>query len=72
MRPLLAHQGGWDEILLAALLVLAMLGFSRIRRRREARQPAVGPAGVCAYCGAPLESGAPRCAECGFKVPDPA
>jgi hypothetical protein len=68
MSPLLAHQGGWDEILLSALLVLGMLGFSRMRRRREAREPAAASPDVCAYCGAPLEPGAARCAECGFRV----
>lgn len=68
MKPLLAHQGGWDEMLLSAVLVLGMLAFSRLRRRREAAAPRDEQPDICAYCGAPLGSGVLRCPACGFKV----
>ena len=78
MRPLLAHQGGWDELLLAATLVVLMLLASRWRRGREARSEgtgsAAGPARIapvpdtCAYCGVSLEPDAARCGSCGFRV----
>lgn len=73
MIPLLAHQGGWDEILLTAGLVLLLLGFSRLRRRAAAnRTPPTRPRppsadDVCAYCGASLERDAVRCSSCGFR-----
>ncbi len=72
MSPVLAHQGGWDEILLAGVLVLMMLGFSRLRRRRHERtpSPAAHP-NACAYCGAALEPDAERCSACGFRVVAP-
>jgi hypothetical protein len=81
---LLAHQGGWDELLLTAGLVLAMLGVSRLRRR-GARKPtpptprsAPSPtANSCAFCAAPLAPEDVRCPSCGFRTgeasrePDP-
>jgi hypothetical protein len=77
MRPLLAHQGGWDEMLLAAALVLLMLGVSRWRRRGTAGRPARGveiaapeppDPDACSYCGDALEPEAERCPSCGFRV----
>ncbi|MGH2679383.1 MAG: hypothetical protein ACRDG8_02690 [Actinomycetota bacterium] len=70
MRPLLAHQGGWDELLLAAVLVLAMLGVSRLRRRASATGSAQeGPPAddTCAYCGAAMSLTRVRCPSCGFR-----
>ena len=67
MRAMLAHQGGWDELLFTAGLVLSVLGVSRLRRRRATprhRQPD----DVCAYCGKALEPHAVRCPSCGFRT----
>jgi hypothetical protein len=74
MRVLLAHQGGWDEILLTVGLVLGMLGVSRWRRRSggepsEPAPPRRAPAGnVCAYCGTSLGLDDVRCPSCGFRT----
>ncbi|MGH2641282.1 MAG: hypothetical protein ACRDGO_06255 [Actinomycetota bacterium] len=72
MRVLLAHQGGWDEILLTVGLVLGMLGLSRWRRNRtppDAVPPRPGPEGnVCAYCGTSLTPNDVRCPSCGFRT----
>ena len=68
MKVLLAHQGGWDEILLTVGLVLGMLGLSRWRRRtRTPSHPAPG-AEVCAYCGTSLTPDDLRCPSCGFRT----
>jgi hypothetical protein len=69
--PVLAHQGGWDELLLAAGIVLAVLGTSAFRTRRRGRGAGAARArpGACPYCDAPLPPGTARCAECGFRVP---
>jgi hypothetical protein len=68
MRVLLAHQGGWDEILLTVGLVLGMLGLSRWRRRaRTPPDPAPG-ADVCTYCGTSVTPGDVRCPSCGFRT----
>ena len=75
MTPLLAHQGGWDEMLVAAGLVLGMLAFSRFRRRREDERgeqgPRERPPDVCAYCGAALGPDEVRCPSCGFQRTPP-
>jgi hypothetical protein len=62
---MLAHQGGWDELLLTAGLVLAMLGVSRLRRRGATSR---SHPDACAYCGEALEPGAVRCPSCGFRI----
>ena len=68
MRVLLAHQGGWDEILLTVGLVLGKLGLSRWRRRtRTPSDPAAGQS-VCAYCVTPLTPDDVRCPSCGFRT----
>lgn len=72
MSPLLAHQGGWDEILLPTLAVLAMIGLMRYRHRRSTTRRDAGGMdadGTCGYCGAELPSGVRRCPSCGFRVP---
>ena len=73
MRPILAHQGGWDEMLVAAGLVLAVMGLGRLRRRRDARSdgaatPASPESDRCAYCGGVLPEEASRCPSCGFRI----
>ena len=73
MRPILAHQGGWDEMLVAAGLVLAVMGLGRLRRGRDARSDgAPAPASLepdrCAYCGEVLREDAARCPSCGFRI----
>lgn len=70
MRTILAHQGGWDELLMTAGLVLAMLGVSRLRRR-TGTPPRAHP-NVCAYCGEALEPDTVRCPSCGFRTGDAA
>jgi len=70
LAPLLAHQGGWDEMLLAAGLVLGMLAISRFRRRRASEMPPRLPADMCEYCGAALRPEDVRCPSCGFRKPD--
>jgi hypothetical protein len=71
MNPVLAHQGGWDEIILPALVVLGLLWFSRMRRRREPPETAdAGTTTICRYCGTALPEDARRCAVCGFRVPN--
>ena len=68
---LLAHQGGWDEMLLAAGLVLAMLGVSRFRRGSTRTRRPAQPDDACEYCGAALTPGVARCPSCGFRKPEP-
>jgi hypothetical protein len=67
---LLAHQGGWDEMLLTAGLLLGMLAISRFRRRRTTRKPRALPEDTCEYCGAALEPDEIRCPSCGFRKPE--
>ena len=69
LASLLAHQGGWDEMLLAAGLVLGMLGISRFRRRSTRKPPGALPDGICEYCGAALDPADERCPSCGFRKP---
>lgn len=71
---MLAHQGGWDEVLLTSVLVLGMLGVSRLRRRdagtpTDSQPPRpVSTRDVCAYCGAHLAPADLRCSCCGFRT----
>jgi hypothetical protein len=70
---MLAHQGGWDEILLTSGLVLGMLGISRLRRRHAATPAASEPPRApgndrCAYCGAEVAPDDIRCSSCGFRT----
>jgi hypothetical protein len=71
-HPLLAHQGGWDEMLLTAALVLGLLGVSRLRRRSgrppEAHSTTATERPVCGYCGASLAPADVRCPSCGFRT----
>jgi hypothetical protein len=69
LAVLLAHQGGWDEMLLTAGLVLGMLAISRFRRRTTRRPPRALPDDRCEYCGAALEPADVRCPSCGFRKP---
>ncbi len=67
MIPVLAHQGGWDELLLPALVVGGLLWASRVRRRREASGTRT-ESGTCSYCGAAVPEDAVRCPSCGFRL----
>jgi len=63
---LLAHQGGWDEVLLPAILLLLFLGLASARRgRRSGSHRAASP--DCLYCGKRFEAGESRCRECGLR-----
>ncbi|HWO70521.1 MAG TPA: hypothetical protein VNP94_07190 [Actinomycetota bacterium] len=74
VAPLLAHAGGWDELLIAALVALSFAGSGFLRRRREAaarpgREAAARPrGGPCAYCGEMLQETDHRCPRCGFRA----
>jgi hypothetical protein len=65
---LVAHQGGWDELLIAAgailLVVLPRMVLER-RRTRLATEPETGP---CAYCSTTLGPELRRCPTCGFRA----
>jgi hypothetical protein len=60
----LAHAGGWDELLLGAAAVILLL-MLRPRRRVDGNEPADGP---CLYCGLDLPAGFERCPRCGFRA----
>jgi hypothetical protein len=60
----LAHAGGWDELLIAVGAVLLFVLFRSTRAPRE-DQPATGP---CLYCGRQLGPDVERCPECGFRA----
>jgi hypothetical protein len=60
----IAHAGGWDELLIAGGALLLFFLYRSSRRPRE-DQPETGP---CLYCGRQLERGAERCPECGFRA----
>jgi len=73
MRHVLAHQGGWDEMMVAAGLVLAVMGIGRLRCRRDARREGSPPAASaasdpCPYCGEAVPEHAWRCPSCGFRL----
>jgi hypothetical protein len=73
---LLAHQGGWDELLLPLLIVALVLVVPAMRRRRRAgddgsaeETPGAAPEpGTCPYCGASVPRADERCPACGFRV----
>jgi hypothetical protein len=60
----LAHAGGWDELLIALGAVLLFVLFRSTRAPRE-DQPSTGP---CLYCGHHLGPDVERCPECGFRA----
>ena len=65
---MLAHAGGWDELLIAVGAVLVVVLPRVIMERRRRSREAAPTDGPCLYCGAALEPGAARCATCGFKT----
>lgn len=75
VKGVLAHQGGWDEILLPTLFVLALIAIPAIRDRRrrragaaEPREPRNARGSTCPYCDAPVGPGQTRCPRCGFRT----
>jgi hypothetical protein len=68
----MAHAGGWDEILIL-VAILAFLGYGLLRKRpedesdEEAGRGRPGPT-TCAYCDARVPPGEARCPTCGFRV----
>jgi hypothetical protein len=71
----IAHAGGWDEILIP-VVILGYLGYWILRRRpraeNEAEQArATRASRACAYCGAVVPAGHTRCQSCGFRVRPP-
>jgi hypothetical protein len=71
----IAHAGGWDEILIP-VAILGYLGYWLLRKRpqdgsdSEAAQPVSAPS-ACAYCGARVPAGQERCPSCGFRLRPP-
>ena len=74
VAALIAHAGGWDEILIP-VAILGFLGYWLLRNRRVGEsdgggEPARGPS-TCAYCDARIAAGVERCPTCGFRVRTP-
>jgi predicted amidophosphoribosyltransferase len=65
---MLAHQGGWDELLLPFAVLLVVFGAPALLRRRRATLSDTSGGGMCAYCGAELRAGDRRCERCGFRA----
>ena len=61
----LAHAGGFDEIVLGVGVVLLFLMYRSSKAERDANEPEEGP---CLYCGTHLGPGVERCPECGFRA----
>ena len=61
---MIAHAGGWDEIVIAVGAVLLFLLF-RSTRAKAMAEPGDGP---CLYCGRHLSRDMERCPECGFRT----
>jgi hypothetical protein len=65
---MLAHQGGWDELLIAGALVLLILAVTRrFRRPAPPDQPRSTAEDVCAFCGGSLGPDDVRCPSCGYR-----
>jgi uncharacterized paraquat-inducible protein A len=66
----IAHAGGWDELLV--LLALGLLVFVIMRRAGKKAPPEQDDPGTadrpCQYCGRTLQPEDTRCPRCGFKV----
>jgi hypothetical protein len=65
---MLAHQGGWDEMLYmgGAVVVLSVYLSVRHRRPPDEQGPPTSPHD-CRYCGRGIPLGETRCPACGFK-----
>jgi hypothetical protein len=67
--PVLAHLGGLPELLEGLAPVLLFLAWRSLRgRQREGPKDRSAGRGPCAYCGAAIPQGAPRCPVCGFRT----
>lgn len=62
---MVAHAGGWDELLImvGAIALVVLLG-----KRRGPRPSRYDGPGPCAYCGESLSADQARCPSCGFKA----
>lgn len=67
---MLAHQGGWDDLILTVLLVPALLAFPALRdwRKEKLGSRRVGSARRCSYCDARIRPDDGRCMRCGFRT----
>lgn len=67
---MIAHAGGWDELLV--LLALGLLVFFFMRRAGKNAPPEREDLGAavrtCQYCGQALQPEDTRCPRCDFKV----
>jgi hypothetical protein len=76
MTAVVAHAGGWDEILIP-VAILAYLGYWLIRKRpgeesdEERKRSRPESSTSCAYCDARVPAGDDRCPTCGFRVRPP-
>jgi hypothetical protein len=64
----LAHAGGWDEILIAVGAVLLLVVPRIVRGARDRARTAEPATGPCLYCGRPLGPEVERCPGCGFRA----
>ncbi len=62
---MLAHAGGWDEIVVVVGLILLLLVFRSTRAERGKDGPQEGP---CMYCGTFVGADEERCSSCGFRA----
>jgi hypothetical protein len=65
---MVAHAGGWDELLIIVGSVLVLVVPKLIRNHRTRAAATEPDSGPCLYCGRPLGPGAKRCPGCGFRA----
>ena len=68
LTALLAHQGGWDEVLIPLALIAGLFIWTARRGHDGGKDAAMTRSPVCAYWRAPLDPTAKRCANCGFRA----
>ena len=75
MNSVLAHQGGWDELLLPLAVVALVVVVPALRRRRAGNDGSAEEIprtarelGTCPYCGGSVSRADESCPECGFRV----
>lgn len=62
---MIAHAGGWDELLIAVGAVLVVVVPRMISERRRRRREQTEAPGACLNCDAELPAEAERCPACG-------